>query len=896
MIRYGVLGPVTAWRDGREVDLGSPQQRTLFALLLVHRNAMVRTDRMAEVLWPRGLPANAVAVLRTYVTRLRSGPLDPGVLLTRPGGYELRTVPGEVDVDRLAVLVATMRAESDRGDVAAAEGRLTEALGLVRGPVLPELPDYDPAVAERARLEELCATAREELTEARLAQGDHRDLVPALRASVALDPLRDRLWGQLMVALYRSGRQADALDAYRAAHRALVEVGLAPGPELRDLERRILLQDAALSSPVNRVRRVPRYQTSLVGREAGLEAVEGALRTRRLVSIVGPAGAGKTRLAAETARQFERQLGPRVWWVDLGSVGPGRAVAAAARALAVPQVPGRTPIDEICARLGEGPCLVVLDNCEHVAEEAAALAALALDEDDVRILVTSRESLRLRDEWVVELEGLDAPAAQQLFRERAAGPAHRADLVAEIVSRLDGLPLAIELAADKLRSISLDDLARGLGERLSLLGEGPRDAPMRQRSLAAAIAWSYDLCSTAEQRVLRMLAVFPGSFDGAAAESVAGDDVLHALVRLVQASLVAADLPRYRLLITVRTYARERLAEAGEMTLAQQRHRDTYLALAETVGRNMFDEGLGPWLARGRLEHDNFIAALHYSFDSGDTEKAFGLATWLGWFWFRSGFVRDGLALLDRSIAAADPLGPLWPQALLVRSVLAQATGSSDVEAAAQAAVDAAEEAENVDLLAFSLCWRGHALLVAGRREQARADLLRARTMAVTAESQEGMAFSDQLLGDLAMTEGDLETAGDLLVRARDRYRRSRVGVDAGYTLIDLARVRLAQQRFDDALTVAGEALADFRRREDPRGVATALQCVGQGYSGLGQPDRARAALDESRVMLERWGGALWDSGQPDELRQEPPLRPGVQPLAEVRPRADIEAADIGEK
>ena len=383
--------------------------------------------------------------------------------------------------------------------------------------------------------------------------------------------------------------------------------------------------------------------------------------------------------------------------------------------------------------------------------------------------------------------------------------------------------------------------------------------------------------------MLRQLSVFSGSFEAHAAAAVAGDGVLPPLGRLVDASLVAVDLPRYRLLVTVRTFARDRLRELGEETQALIRHRDTYLELAASVGVNMIDRGLGHWLARGRLEHENFLAALRFSLDRGDTDEALGLAAWLSIFWFRIGFVRDGRELLERAIAVASPGGPLWPRALIGRAILARAVDSPDAQAAAEAAVVEAAKAGPSDMLAVALCWRGYGLLLAGQRPEARADLQRGRSIAVDVGSDEGIAFADQLLGDLSLAEGDLDTAGALLVRSRDRYRRSRVTTDAGYVLIDLARVRLAQQRFDDALIVAGEAVADFRSREDPRGLAGALRCLGQAYQGLGQAERARSALDESRAIMDRWGGALWTSGQRDEPGEESALGTGVKPLAHER-------------
>jgi predicted ATPase/DNA-binding SARP family transcriptional activator len=857
---------------------------------------------MVETLWPAGAPPNALQVVRTYVARLRAGPLDAEALVTRRFGYELRAPPGSVDADRLEALIATGRAELAAGDATAAEAAFTDALALVRGPPLPELPDDLAAAAERERLDELLVAAEEELAEARLTQGRHRELVPALRAATAADPLRERRWAQLMVALYRCGRQAEALDAYRGAHAALAELGLTPGPSLRELERMILLQDAALDAPVIRRGRVPRYRTSFVGRAAELDAVEDDLRAARLTSLVGPAGAGKTRLAAEAADRAARWLGARVWWVDLGAVGPGRIAAAAARALAAPQVPGRAPADLIAARLAEAPGLLVLDNCEHVLDEAADLVSQLLDAvPAVRILATSREPLRIHDERVHRFAGLAPDAAAGLFRERAAAAdVSDAAAVAEVVERLDGLPLAIELAAAKLSSVSVAELARGLRRRLSLLDEGPRDAPARQRTLDAAIAWSHDLRSPLEQRVLRRLAVFPGSFDAAAAEAVAAgdgvapDEVVPALTRLVDASLLAADPPRYRLLMTVRTYARERLREAGEEDAAAERHRDAYLALAETVGRNMANAGLPTWLPRGRLEHENFQAAVRWSLDHGDPEAALGVTAWLGMFWFRCGLVRDGRALLERAMEAAGPGGPLWPRAAYGRALLAHGLGSDDAAGASAAAVAAAERADDAELLAFALCLRGHSALLAKRPAAASADLERARALALEAESDEGVAFADQLLGDLALATGDLDLAGELLVRARDRFRRIRAPLDAGYTLIDLARVRLAQQRFDDALTVAREALSDFRRREDPRGVAGALRCLGQAYAGVGHPERARPALDEARALAERWGVALWPSGQPDEAGEEAALGARVESLGDPGPLAV--RAGVGER
>ena len=280
-MRFGLLGPVAAWHDGRATELGSPQQRAVLALLLLHRNETVSTDRLVDGLWPAGAPPNAVQVLRTYVARLRAGPLREDVLVTRRGGYELRAPPGAVDADRFEALVGAGHGELERGDALAAEGRLEDALALVRGPPLAELPDDHDAAVERARLGELHRAAAEELIEARLAQGRHHELVPTLRVAVAADPLRERAWGQLMVALYRCGRQAEALEAYHDARAALDRLGLEPGAALRTLERLVLLQDTALDAPPTGAGHVPRYGTSLVGRTRRSRPSRPRCATRR---------------------------------------------------------------------------------------------------------------------------------------------------------------------------------------------------------------------------------------------------------------------------------------------------------------------------------------------------------------------------------------------------------------------------------------------------------------------------------------------------------------------------------------------------------------------------------------------------------------------------------------
>ena len=459
------------------------------------------------------------------------------------------------------------------------------------------------------------------------------------------------------------------------------------------------------------------------------------------------------------------------------------------------------------------------------------------------------------------------PAAHLLL-ERASRPRElsrrEAAAVAEVVTRLDGLPLAIELAATKLRWVPAEELARSMRERLSLLYGPNRAAPARQRSLESAIAWSHDLVSESERVVLRRLAVFPGSFDAAAAEAVAGGyglthaAGLPALASLVQASLLAVQheraTTRYRLLQTVRVYARERLRQAGEQDGTARRHRDAYLGIAGAVGRNMRGPGLPVWLPRARREHENLQAALHWSLERGDAAEALQLAAHIWWYWFRVGNVAEGRALLERALLAAAPTSPLRHMALLGRAFLAHAAGTSDALPVARASVAACNAAGGDWPLGYALCMEARALTEHGRLERARAAIARAQSLFDATGEQEGIAFADQLLGGVHLRAGQLDAAERLLLSARERFRRLRGDLDAGYTLIDLARVALAQRRPSDATEHATQALVDFRRRGDPRGVSGALLCLGRANGLLGDEERARPLLDEALALARRWG------------------------------------------
>ncbi len=884
---FGLLGSLAGWRDGQRLELGTPQQRRVLALLLVRRNEVVAIDHLVDALWGEAPPQNAIQVVRTYVSRLRTclesaAHEDELRLTTHPGGYALELQDGERDVDVFESLALAGHAALEAGAAAKAESQLREALGLVRGSPLAGLEDDEFCRNEAERLAELRLLVCEDLVEARLAQGEHRELISELRAAVSEHALRERFWAQLMLALYRSGRQAEALETYQQARRLLAEeLGLEPSQELRTLERRILLQEQTLDHrDVGRRHGVPTFATSFVGRQEAVEEVRARLARERLLTLVGPAGTGKTRLAAEVTAHVRAAFPDGIWWIDLTAADRRGVALAFASSLSIRESAWQGVEDLVVARLRGARVLLVADNCEHVAAQVAALATRVLSEtESARILATSREPLRVGGEGVHPVPPLAVPPATvpadelmeyeatRLFVARAATAAGSDDVdeanaaaIARIVERLDGLPLAIELAAGKLRSLSLPELAGRLDERLGILGDGERTAPARHRTLQTAIEWSFDLLTADERSVLYRLAAFPGTFDAAAAEAVAAADdvvptaVLPLLTRLVDKSLVAVEVgkpSRYRLLWTVRAFALERARATGEVDGAARRHRDHYLELGEHVFRHMIDSELAAWLVRVRADQDNFRVAIRWSLEQRHGDAALQLASALNGWWYRTGQLSEGLDFLERSLDLGDE-GSIWrPRALAGCALLGVAAAVPNAAELAAAAVAACEEADP-ELHAFTLVFQAQTLVERGRLDEAEKTLERARQIFAGLAHEETL-FCDQWLGVVRLRRGDLDGARTYLVRAVEGYRKIRSPLDAGWPLLDLARVELAEERLDEAEAWATDAVKDFRARNDPRGLAAAFICLGRVHSERGEVDRARLFLNEALALARRW-------------------------------------------
>ena len=565
---------------------------------------------------------------------------------------------------------------------------LTEALRLIGGEPLSEFAYSGFADAERRHLGELTLVAIETRIEADLEFGRHGELVGELEALCGEHALRERLWELLMLALYRAGRQAEALRAYTEIRDRLVgELGIDPGPALRELEARILVQDPSLaaSDPAG-LQTIPESTqrgnllerlSSFVGRTEELEELIEAVRSGRLVTLIGPGGVGKTRLALEAAATLRQDHRDGAWLVELASVTEPEGVApavvgalgAAAAGLAGP--PSQDSTVELIVRhlAGRSP-LIVLDNCEHVIDQTALLAeTLVAAVPGLRLIATSREALGVRGEVLVPVGPLALPAALELFvdRARAVRPGFAADehsrpLLDDICRRLDRLPLAIELAAARLRSLALDTLAARLDDRFRLLTVGARTAFPRQQTLRAVVDWSYDLLFEDERRLFARLSVFVGGCELDAVEAVCADDqvpigeILDVLSRLIDKSLVggpnAGRETRFTLLQTLWEYGRERLNESGDVEAMCARHAAHYRQMAEGANERLRG-ATGPlWRERLTSELGNLRAALDWFIATGDADAALSLASGMAWLWFINSEFVEGARWLDDALGA----------------------------------------------------------------------------------------------------------------------------------------------------------------------------------------------------------------------------------------------------
>jgi tetratricopeptide (TPR) repeat protein len=440
------------------------------------------------------------------------------------------------------------------------------------------------------------------------------------------------------------------------------------------------------------------------------------------------------------------------------------------------------------------------------------------------------------------------------------------------------MPLAIELAAGRRRTLGLPELAARLEERLELLSDGPRTAPARQRTLAAAIDWSYALLGRAERRALVSLAAFPGDFDAAAAEAVVvGGEALRLVSRLVDKSLVAVgpgDLPRYRLLQTVRAVLLARLDAAVELEAARGRHRTHFTAWAERVFRGLVEPGVALWLDRGHADQHNVRSALLWSLERGDGDEALQLASGFGVYWFRTSLLTEGRELLRRALELAPPESRWRPRGLTALAWLEVAAGAPEAAATAGAALEVCEGGDP-ELLAFALAALAQIQIATGRLDGGEHSVDRAQALFARIEHAEGLHLTDELRGIVRFRRGDLHAALHFLTRSRDGYFEMRGTAQAGWTHIHLAHVQLALDLVDDAETSARTATEEFQSRHDPRGLAAAYTCLGRARAARGDGEHARLFLEEALAVARRWGYDPEAAGAEAALASPPAPRVG---------------------
>jgi predicted ATPase/DNA-binding SARP family transcriptional activator len=823
LIELGILGPLEARRDGVSLELGPAQQRALLACLLLRPGEVVSRDVLVENLWGDDPPETAQHALEVYVSKLRRV-LGKDVVETRAGGYALNLAAALVDATEFELLAARGRKELER-DASAAAQTLRAALDLWRGPPLADVAYEEFAQGEISRLEELRASTFECCVDAELRLGRHRELLSELDAAVREQPQGERVRAQLMLALYRSGRQAEALETYADVRSILhEELGLEPGAELKELQRAILQQDPALEvepAELRARRHLPAPATPFIGRRQERADLVSLFRERqaRLVTLTGPGGSGKTRLALQAAHDLAAVYEDGVYFVDLAELrDPEYFEATVATAL---DVDDATPLAEY---LSTRRLLLVLDNFEQVDPAAPSVGELLKGASQLAVLTTSRTALDIYGEHLITVPPLEPDDAVDLFVDRAAAAGRSLapdESVSQVCTWLDRLPLAIELVAAQARELPPERLLDLLPARLEVAVRGPRDVPDRQRTLGRTIEWSYELLAAQERDVLARLGVFAGGFTLDAARAVCEAELTQ-LAALAAASLLVetnADEPRLTMLQTIREFAVTKLTASGTEQEARNRHAEYFRDLAARAEPELGGPGEELWLDRLEREHDNLRTALSWFAETGATRDELQTAIALRRFWLVRGHVHEARRRLGDALARGEG------EAAELRAVA--------LGAAAQFALTSGDDEQAKLLTDASL------------------ELFRANGDAG------GIARSLTRLGDIAKAQGLNEEAGASYAEAIDVARQLGDAFALGGALTNAGSFELLLGNIDEAEALTRAALSAWREVQHTEGITIALFNLAITSVARGSVTEALSLLEEAFELALKLG---WSS------------------------------------
>jgi len=854
--------------------------RRLLVALASHPHGAASSDALREALWVGSAPTSAPKLLQVYISQLRKALSPQDMIHTRVGGYALDLANDALDARRFERLLEESRLALSEQNPTLAVTLITRGLALWRGPAYGEFTYEEFARADAERLEELRLVAVEERAGAELQLGRHEDVLPELQRLAAAHPLRERLHAHTMLALYRTGRQAEALDHYATVRvRLRDELGLEPGRELRDLQRRILEHDPGLfGAPTAKPARaqLPEPPNALLGREGELEELK-ALLTRddvRLLVLTGAGGSGKTRLALEAARTTAALFANGAAFVSLAPLRqPDLVLDALARGCGVDEQAGAGSLEGLIEHLRSRELLLVVDNAEHVRTATPAFVELLAEAPRLTLLVTSRAVLHLSGEHVYPVEPLAVDAAQTLFVERARAADARfrvsaddTQIIRRICERLDCLPLAIELAAARTRILPPADMLSRLDPRLPLLAGGLHDLPARQQTLRATLDWSHGLLTPRERQLFRRVAVFAGGFSVPAVEDVCEAD-FDTLASLVEQSLVRR-LPagRFDVLETIRALATEKLDASGEAAEIGRRHAEHFRRLAESANLSIEAEGE----QQHELvidEQDNVRAALGWAVAEGQSALGLGIAVALENFWV-SNSPAEGARWFESLLDGASVPDEIRARALRAYGGACEHSGR---EAFAEQLYEQSlaqyrtlgDERRAAELL--------HRLGDCSRR---RGDRIRARrlldeSLAVHRRTgyRKGEAIALGLLGLLERDEGNDAAGTALLEQSAATAAELGFWWWQGVMLTSLSDGALERGEFDEADSWGRRALIPLRKVQDRERIVSLLVMLARTAAAQGRLEPAgrfwgAIEAEEARAPLH-WAASERDEAVP---------------------------------